>query len=174
MPCHCQRWARTAQYFDCYGEKGHELAYFIGNENIPDWIRSSLVLKMEETAEVRSLSQPNGLSWNLTVNAYSLTPQKQIAGFPFHIDVASNGAITAIFTFLSSATLEIRKLSAMKHIEQYRLTPSSMLLLSGESRWDCEHRVLPDPVEDGAGTDNPANSIRRLSLVLGCHPKQKK
>ena len=29
----------TAQHFKRYGEDGHELTYFIGNENIPPFVK---------------------------------------------------------------------------------------------------------------------------------------
>jgi len=169
------------QYFEEYGEDGHQLIYFIQNKNIPQFIKSKLISEMEKLDEVKNVQEmkakksPNsqGLNWNFTFNVYGKrnTNPNLIAGFPFHIDVASNGEVTAIFTLISGATLEMRKKGEIEASHSIQLTPGSLFLLSGESRWDWEHRVVPKTLEESEGlavTGKNNEEISRISLVLGC------
>jgi hypothetical protein len=47
---------------------------------------------------------------------------------------------------------------------QLQLTPGSILLMSGESRWDWLHRVVPKQLEN----EQHQYPFHRMSLVLGC------
>lgn len=172
---------RTGQYFDKYGDHGHELIYFIGNNNIPNFARSSLLCKLSNMDEIQAIipkkKTSGDLQWNFTFNAYSSQPTANLtAGFPFHVDVHSNGLITTIFTFLDSATFEIRKRVDNSRIQQIILTPGSAVVLSGESRYDWEHCVLPrETKEKSKEVINEANDyrvagVKRISMVLGCSP----
>ncbi|MCB1108897.1 MAG: hypothetical protein KDK44_04500 [Chlamydiia bacterium] len=147
---------KQAQFFEKYGDKGHTLTYFMGNENIPTFVKEALIEPLTKTPEIAALG--SRLNWKLTVNNYSQN-SKERAGFPWHMDIPSNGDITAIITLISQGTLEV---SAEKKPEvadaTFHLIPGSMFLLSGEARWKCLHRVVP---QKGAS---------RLSLVLGCAP----
>lgn len=181
----------ACQHFEKYGEDGHKLTYFIGNNNIPPFVKDKLIASMEKLEEVLSVQSnkqkaaaaaqstqnlktqdPASLNWNFTFNAYSLANinAQVVAGFPFHIDVASNGQVTAIFTLISSAKLEMRKKGTIDPSHSIVLTPGSLFLLSGESRWNWEHRVVPKSIQEG---DQPielpdSEPISRMSLVLGC------
>ena len=172
----------NAQYFAHYGEDGHKLTYFIGSDNIPGFVKTGLAAPMEELTAVEALktekafypsasqSHPYVLQWNLTFNVYSpaKTTPHRVAGFPFHVDIKSNGDITAIYTLLSAATLEIRKKGTSETPHAFTLTPGSLLLLSQEARWDWEHRVTPTEIASSKLDDTLTDSISRMSLVLGC------
>jgi hypothetical protein len=167
-----------AQYFDKYGEDGHELTYFINNSNIPDFVKHKLIFPLssasKEIQELMKLKKSQGqghLKWNFTCNFYGLHgADGQLAGFPFHVDVPSNGDITCIHTILTAATLQIRKKADHSQYYSVVMRPGSILLLSGESRWDWEHRVLPQSIDL---TTLPAKlqdiKVGRISLVLGCN-----
>ena len=158
------------QHFFKYGEEGHTLTYFIGIQSIPQFVKDALIIPMEQIEVVKELkTQKKGnkpLDWNLTLNTYrpSLHKPNQMPGFEFHKDIPSNGDITAIFTLLSDAEVEMKpdEHSPISYTET--LIPGSLFLLSGKSRWDWLHRVQPRdvPLVD-------SETIRRVSLVLGCH-----
>lgn len=172
------------QHFEQYGEDGHQLTYFIGNQNIPSFIRSKLINEMEQLDEVKAVKeekfqkasrdhkQMGELNWNFTFNIYGQQNENPnlVAGFPFHIDVASNGQVTAIFTLMSNATLEMRKKGETEASHSIQLTPGSLFLLSGESRWEWEHRVLPKNLQENNDSEDEhcPHDISRISLVLGC------
>ncbi len=157
------------QHFFKYGEEGHTLTYFMGTQNIPQFIKDELITPMEQIEVVKELKaekkENKPLDWNLTLNTYKppLQMPYQMPGFDFHKDIPSNGDITAIFTLLSEADVEMKP--TMESLVAYRetLIPGSLFLLSGSSRWDWLHRVQPKgiPVID-------SEAIRRVSLVLGC------
>lgn len=49
------------------------------------------------------------------------------------------------------------------------LEPGSLLVLSGESRWDWRHRVVPTKVDPQGDDEAVADTgVNRISLVLGC------
>jgi hypothetical protein len=158
------------QHFFKYGEEGHSLTYFIGIQSIPQFVKDALIVPMEQIEVVKELkSQKKGnksLDWNLTLNTYRppLHKPNQMPGFEFHKDIPSNGDITAIFTLLSEAEVEMKPTMESPVAFRETLIPGSLFLLSGPSRWDWLHRVQPKdvPLVD-------SETIRRVSLVLGCH-----
>lgn len=82
--------------------------------------------------------------------------------FPWHTDLAANGEITAIATLLAPATLEFAPHADHPGVPTtIDAMPGSLVLLSGEARWEWVHRALPHP--GAAGKE-------RISLVLGCAP----
>jgi len=98
--------------------------------------------------------------------------------------LAANGEITVILTLKQSATIQLVKPSfdltdgiqtttQIEELEQevegggvpvhsMDLTPGSLLVLSGEGRWNWVHRVLPQQAVDG---------MERVSLVFGVSSK---
>ena len=164
---------KRGQFFPNYGEEGHELTYFIGNKNMPGFIKERVVSRLYDLDEIKALQQQKhsvptlgaglptavGLDWNLTFNTYlrNNTASNLIAGFPFHIDIASNGEITLICSITSTATLELRKKGEQNASHSISLTQGSLLLLSNEARWEWEHRLL-----------KTENGDTRFSLVFGC------
>lgn len=148
-----------AQSFTDYGSPGHELTYFINNENIPNLIREGLISHMCQMDPVQALVPDN---WRFTFNVYKEKGFEQ-AGFDWHKDISSNGEITSITTIYGTANLQIRPEDRTSYSATYSLplTPGSIVLLSGDSRWKWEHRVLSQP----SSTNSP---IGRISLVLGC------
>ena len=191
--------ALQCQHFEQYGEDGHKLTYFIGTKNIPSFIQHGIINLLETLPEVAKLkSDKHGktgsgkLDWNFTFNVYRNAPHTPgvVPGFPFHTDIPSNGEITFIYPILSSATLEMKRelpelllqqrnqqephahsSSDTDEIHTYstELPAAALLMLSGESRWDWQHRILPQgvptEVEDAPPTEG---KIWRISLVLGC------
>ena len=85
------------------------------------------------------------------------------AGFDWHKDIATNGEITSITTIFGNATFQIRPEDKTSYSATYSLPliPGSIVLLSGDSRWRWEHRVLSQET-------STADSIGRISMVLGC------
>jgi hypothetical protein len=97
--------------------------------------------------------------WKLTVNYYKNTG-KAVAGFPFHVDLPANGVVTMILNIQREVKFQIAKDEVVKDL---MIPVGGLLILSGESRYNWKHRVLPME-----GNDLDAkNSIERISLVLG-------
>lgn len=154
----------NAQNFVDYGSPGHELTYFINNQNIPSFIHEELINRISQMEPVQALASQTEtpLNWRFTFNVYKEQGAKQ-AGFDWHKDIATNGEITSITTIFGNATFQIRPEDKTSYSATYSLplTPGSIVLLSGDSRWRWEHRVL-------AQETSTADSIGRISLVLGC------
>lgn len=159
----------NAQHFERYGEEGHQLTYFIGNNNIPSFVSKEIIAPMEKLDVVEKLKEKAGapLIWNFTFNVYQSSKDNPqlIAGFPFHKDVASNGEITAIFTLLSEAEVQMKHESGAEPTYSGILKPGSLFVLSKEARWSWLHRIVPKALSN----QQPEQSIHRMSLVLGCH-----
>ena len=84
-----------------------------------------------------------------------------LAGCPFHVDIPSNGVVTMILNIQRAALFQIAK---DEHCQDIELPVGCVLLLSGESRYEWKHRVLPKAL----GAEASPGKIQRLSLVLGC------
>lgn len=146
------------EYFPKYGEAGHSLCYLRGNDNLPDFAREILP-QLNSTMVASKLSRRDDeLKWKLTVNYY-LALAGRVAGFPFHVDIPANGVVTMILNVHSTAQFEITNGTVT---EQLSLTPGMLLVLSGDSRYQWKHRVLP---KDCPTLDNA--ELERISLVLG-------
>jgi hypothetical protein len=99
--------------------------------------------------------------WNFTLNFYEKPSEgKTYSGFPFHTDIASNGNMTVILTLESSALIEFKR-AVVPHdgfhpkkdaqtqqqevqeddIKPVLLEPKSLVLITGESRWNYVHRI---------------------------------
>lgn len=171
------------EFFRKYGEEGHSLTYFRGNHNIPLFARESVIpLIAERVQPVAQLLDEKiatkSLNWKMTFNTYGVSPDKQqMAGFPFHMDLPSNGRITMILSLMRGAELQIIHKDFVAYNEDIEsgqedkcvkisLEPASLLVLSGASRWDWRHRVLPSTIEADAKLE--PNHIGRISVVLGC------
>lgn len=148
------------EYFPRYGEDGHALAYFQRNANLPDFAARDLVPGVRATVERERLAAPEQeLTWKLTMNFYKRSGGR-IAGFPFHVDIPSNGVVTMILNVQREVRFEIANGGAVCGVP---LPVGALLLLSGESRYVWKHRVLPSDAPAGAA----AHAVERVSLVLG-------
>lgn len=149
-----------AEFFPRYGEDGHALAYFQRNANLPDFVRDHLVPGIHGLVASEGLVSPDQeLTWKLTMNFYRRANGK-VAGFPFHVDIPSNGVVTMILNVQREALFQIAKGDTVLDIA---LPVGALLLLSGESRYEWKHRVLPSEAPAGAA----AHPVERVSLVLG-------
>jgi alkylated DNA repair dioxygenase AlkB len=148
------------EYFPRYGEDGHALAYFRGNPNLPDFVLGDLLAQIRQTVEQVGLARADqALTWKLTMNFYKDVGGR-VAGFPFHVDIPANGVVTMILSVHREALFQIAKSDAVTDIP---LPVGSLLLLSGESRYEWKHRVLPMA---STGSAHPSG-VERISLVLG-------
>lgn len=147
------------EYFQKYGEIGHSLCYFRGNNNLPDFVYDSLLPVITSTMQDAGLKKDKELIWKLTMNFYK-TLEGVVAGFPFHVDIPANGVVTMILNIQREVLFQIAKEETVTDVN---LPVGSLLVLSGESRYQWKHRVLPM-------TSNYASAkgdIERISLVLG-------
>ena len=148
------------EYFPRYGEDGHALCYFQRNANLPNFVTDDLVPDVHGmVASEGFVPLDQELTWKLTMNFYKRVGGK-IAGFPFHVDIPANGVVTMILNVQREVLFQIAKGDVITDIS---LPVGALLLLSGESRYEWKHRVLPSPAPDGAS----ANAVERVSLVLG-------
>ncbi|OJJ15622.1 hypothetical protein BKI52_37705 [marine bacterium AO1-C] len=148
------------EYFPRYGEDGHALAYFRGNANLPDFIDEEFLTSLTQNLINVGITPPEGRTqWKLTVNYYKSIADS-VAGFPFHVDIPSNGVVTMIMNVQREAQFQIAKDEQM---EEITIPVGGLLILSGESRYEWKHRVLPMQSAGSISSDN----IERVSLVLG-------
>lgn len=148
------------EFFPEYGSKGHALAYFRGNRHIPDFIEHHVTDVLRgHLADVGLLDEGQEPEWRLTMNVYHRF-EDTISGFPFHVDIHANGIVTTILNVQHRARFEIVRHDGEEPLQR-DLEDGDMLVLSGESRYEWKHRVLPmrSQGEDG--------EIARISLVLG-------
>ncbi len=149
----------SCEYFPRYGEEGHALCYFRGNANLPDFVRGGLLAPIRQAMEEEGLVEKDQkLTWKLTMNFYK-NVGGTVAGFPFHVDVPANGVVTMILNVQREALFQIAKDEAVTDVQ---LPVGSLLVLSGESRYEWKHRVLPM-----ASGGSEAGGVERVSLVLG-------
>jgi hypothetical protein len=149
----------SCEFFPKYGEDGHALCYFRGNGNLPDFVRDSLIEPIRRSMEVAGLLRSDQeLIWKLTMNFYK-NVGGTIAGFPFHVDIPANGVVTMILNVQREALFQIAKGDMVTDVT---LAVGALLVLSGESRYEWKHRVVPmtAPVRTLGG-------VERVSLVLG-------
>ncbi|KAK3277178.1 hypothetical protein CYMTET_14802 [Cymbomonas tetramitiformis] len=109
----------------------------MGNRNIPKFIHEELISRITQLNEVQMLASraKRTLDWRFTLNVYKEKNSQQ-AGFDWHKDIAANGEITSITTILGLADFEIRPEDGTSFsTSSFPLTPGSVVLLSGESRW---------------------------------------
>jgi hypothetical protein len=150
------------EYFPKYGEEGHALCYFRGNANLPDFAREGLLAPIRQSIEQDGLvAAGQGLTWKLTMNFYK-SVGGTVAGFPFHVDIPTNDVVTMILNIHKEALFQIAKGDVVTDIQ---LPVGSRLLLSGESRYEWKHRVLPM----ASTGSTSAGAVERVSLVLGFH-----
>ena len=146
----------SCEFFPTYGESGHSLAYFRGNQNLPNFIRESLP-KIQSLMKRERLLNKDDPTWKLTVNFYK-NINGETAGFPFHVDIPANGIVTMIMNIQKSALFQIAKDNQVHDIS---IPVGGLLVLSGESRYEWKHRVLPEE------SQSTGRKIERVSLVLG-------
>jgi hypothetical protein len=149
--------ALRCEYFPRYGEDGHSLCYFRGNANLPDFI-NDLLPDIQCTMEDTGLAaRGRALTWKCTLNWYRNVGGTR-AGFPFHVDIPANGVVTMILNVHQEALFQIA-LGEILH--DVPLPVGGLLILSGPSRYEWKHRVLPGPATGVPGR------VERVSLVLG-------
>lgn len=150
----------SCEYFPRYGEDGHALCYFRDGENLPDFVRDHLLEPVHQTVLAARLAEPEQeLTWKLTMNFYR-SIGGTVAGFPFHVDIPANGVVTMIINIQREALFQITNGLTTTDIQ---LPVGCLLILSGESRYEWKHRVLP---MQASGESLPGG-IERISLVLG-------
>jgi alkylated DNA repair dioxygenase AlkB len=151
-------------YFKKYGDEGHSLIYFKGNENIPE-IFKHLKTKLINLEIITSIKPQ---SWKLTLNFYNkLKEEDKLPGFPFHVDIPINGEITTILSLGSPGLIEFKPLNS-DETSSFIMLPRSLVILSGESRWSYMHRVKPTYKEFEFNGLKYTVEIPRVSIVLGC------
>lgn len=148
------------EYFPKYGEDGHALGYFRGTANLPDFVRDRLLAPIRGLMTAAGLADPAAdLTWKLTANFYR-NVGGTVAGFPFHVDIPANGVVTMILNVQREAMFQIAKDGPPTDIP---LPVGGLLVLSGESRYEWKHRVLPS----ASTGPTPPGAVERVSLVLG-------
>lgn len=152
-----------AQLFDKYGGAGHQLTYFIGNDNLPKFVNDLLIPRILTIPRVAELGNP--LVWNFTLNTYGAADNNQMAGFEYHKDIPSNGDISLIYSLGATSVFHIRHPEQKEQVAKISLVSNSLVVLSNEARWDFEHSVVPVRMQKGMASITP--EIRRISLVLG-------
>lgn len=163
------------EYFPKYGEDGHALGYFRGTANLPDFVRDRLLAPIRGLMTDTGLADPAAdLTWKLTMNFYR-NVGGTVAGFPFHVDIPANGVVTMILNVQREAMFQI--VPARPNVSQAMtfglgengpptdipLPVGGLLVLSGESRYEWKHRVLPS----ASTGPTPPGAVERVSLVLG-------
>lgn len=150
------------EYFPRYGEDGHALAYFRGNSNLPDFVAGELLATVHDTVQdLGVIGTGDKLNWKLTANFYQ-SVNGTVAGFPFHVDIPANGVVTMILNVHEEALFQISRGETQIDIQ---LSIGGLLILSGESRYEWKHRVLPMAER----TETASAEVQRVSLVLGFH-----
>ena len=147
------------EYFQKYGESGHSLCYFRGNTNLPDFVYGNLLQSITSRMQDAGLTTDKALTWKLTMNFYR-NLGGVVAGFPFHVDIPANGVVTMILNIQREVLFQIAKDETVIDVN---LPVGSLLVLSGESRYQWKHRVLPMT----SNNESTQNDIERISLVLG-------
>lgn len=160
----------SCEHFARYGEEGHALTYFRGNANIPSFVKQLVIPRVEDSvapvAQLRA-AKAEPLVWKMTLNVYRTTSAEHVAGFPFHVDIPSNGVVTMILSLLSGAHMDLRPLHDDDNSASLcgvHMEASSLVVLSGEARYKWMHRTLPAPSPPGT---QPGH-VSRVSVVLGC------
>lgn len=159
----------SMQYFNTYGNKGHELTYGIGRSNISDFVLSKIIPLMEPLPPVAALQHnlPEGKAaeLRLTINFYNPIQEdpKELPGFEWHKDATNNGDITAIYTlFGDSVDFEIKEEEHPERICSLSVAERSLVILSGDARWKWIHRIVPKVFDDPIGAKR-----ERVSLAFG-------
>lgn len=176
-----------------YGSPGHSLSYFQRNHAIPGFVNQRLLPLLAALPEVSAATAGTGkaaaeLEWRMTLNTYDLHQQRQhsraqqgadggAALFPWHVDIAQNGLVTAILTLESPGAVQFAApddllaerdgvadtgdtLPTEDDPVTIELVPGSLLIAAGDARWRFLHRVV-----DQSELNDDA---RRTSLVFGC------
>lgn len=158
----------SCQAFEKYGESGHKLTYFIGNQNLPQFLSNHLIPRVLQIPEVTAITHGDPLVWNFTFNSYAATKDQTLAGFDFHKDIESNGEVTMIYSLGVQSQFQIRNPSCITELLAIPLLSNSLVLLTQKARWDYEHRVVPVTVANAPPLIlNQTHRVLRLSLVLG-------
>lgn len=136
---------RKFEYFQKYGDEGHELVYFRGNENIPNdfYEITNNILDINEIKEL-GFSKNINLNWKMTINHYNKNINNSYSGFPFHVDLPANGEFTCILSLCSYGIIEFKEMKNENNsLYKFIIYPRSLIILSNESRWNYMHRVIP-------------------------------
>ncbi|KAG2382477.1 hypothetical protein C9374_005057 [Naegleria lovaniensis] len=162
-------------------------------ENVREEIRKMLLMASNEEMSTVKTSQDvfSNIDWKVALNFYKVK-DNHLSGFSFHRDIASNGNITAILALQSYGMLEFKKPNVEydgfkpkenqsneqqlveRHLEEDHETskvlvePRTLLILSGEARWDYLHRVPPLEKEFEFEGKKYVREDSRWSVVFGC------
>ena len=154
------------QHFEKYGDEGHQLSYFMGNSNIPQFVSNILIKNVLQThplnIPIALVGPPESLQWRFTFNIYS-SIQSPPPSFPYHKDIEANGEVTLIYSLGSDAVFDLQS-SDEKTVIPFPMIDNSVVLLSGDVRHNWSHRVS---LKDKQKPLLP--NLSRMSLVLGCH-----
>ncbi|KAL9658404.1 hypothetical protein ABK040_015723 [Willaertia magna] len=149
--------------------------------------------KVREIINQNVRNQQN-IDWKITLNYYNPIERNNLveyAGFPFHRDIASNGNITGILTLGSPGLIEFKRTEVeydgfkpkeeqskeknynshegdCSNIYRTLLDVNSLLILSGESRWNYLHRVVPTAKEFEFEGKIYKREQPRMTIVFGC------
>jgi hypothetical protein len=112
------------EHFAEYGSRGHALTYFQKNCSIPPFaVREIIEPVLSKLPRVVQVARDAGkcveqLQWRMTLNCYQPTPPAGrdsgpgLDVFPYHIDIAQNGEVTAIVTLGSPGVIQFAAPSA--------------------------------------------------------------
>ena len=179
----------TAQceHFADYAE-GHALTYFRGKiptlgaaPSLPSRLAALPTVRDELARSRQRLNRPNSgpLKWKMTLNRYASTAGSPRVGFPWHRDLANNGAASMILSLGGTGELEFgveppdaeepvdgiryssdHTMTATQEVpvvEHVSLRDGDLLVLTGPARWEYLHRVCP----------SRSSTDERVSLVFG-------
>ena len=183
-----------AEHFSSYGE-GHNLTYFRGHLPRFGLDLPSRLAALPEVREDAALASARAardvagspLKWRVTLNRYAARRgggAASRAGFPWHVDLHANGAVSCILG-LGDAGGELefaegRGENGLQYddseprtadhgagvgedaravVARVQVPPRGLLVLAGPARWDFLHRVVR---AEGADAER-----ERLSLVYG-------
>lgn len=172
--------------------KNSNIPPFISNE-LYDKFNQDLLKQIV----LQNVKNPNSIDWRITLNYYTPIENgdsKQYSGFPFHRDIASNGNLTAILSLgdygllhFKESSVEYEGFSPRKNnyettsllnenpqsndadqVKTILVEPNSLIIMTGPSRWNYLHRVVPTGHEFEFENQIYKRSHQRLSIVLGC------
>jgi len=174
-------------YFEKYGDEGHELIYFQGNHNLPAFAKALITTygNLDHRARELLLEYNSGnqmtdkkeLYWKMTLNYYTkkeIDGDEQWPGFPFHVDIASNGDITFILSLGAPAIMEFKakeNTTTPDNVHRVLLEPNSLVAIAGEARWNWMHRIVPTGNKFEHEGKAFVRTNERKSVVFGCRFK---
>ncbi|MFT5171040.1 MAG: SAM-dependent methyltransferase [Candidatus Marinamargulisbacteria bacterium] len=182
----------TCEVFENYAVQSHRLVYFVGNDNIPEifmpylggLVQQALFDDHPDTPFDRP-RQWTDYRWRVTVNYYGDKDPSDAhferAGFPYHVDIKTNGQHTfaisldpGLMEFIKPdkpvdglvSQSDIDAAVAKRQPEQVFSDRNSLLTMSGQGRHDWAHRVVPNTDAFRIG-DRIIPVGPRVSIIFG-------